>query len=135
MGQPGRIERPWVRRIDGDVDQRYVLDVLPGPRVEWFADPGLLAEADWVVSERSNRVAIRLQGHVIERHAAWRDQQLPSEGMVRGAIQVPPSGEPVLFLADHPVTGGYPVIGVVREDQVDRAAQARPGDRVRLRWS
>ena len=57
---------------------------------------------------------------------------LPSEGMVLGAIQIPPSGEPIIFLADHPVTGGYPVIGVVTERDVDLLAQAAPGTRVRL---
>jgi allophanate hydrolase subunit 2 len=54
--------------------------------------------------------------------------------MVRGAIQVPPNGQPVLFLNDHPVTGGYPVIGVVRTADVDRAAQLQPGQQVRFRW-
>jgi allophanate hydrolase subunit 2 len=57
---------------------------------------------------------------------------LPSEGLLRGAIQVPPNGQPVLFLADHPVTGGYPVIAVVDDAGVDLAAQARPGDVVRI---
>ena len=52
--------------------------------------------------------------------------------MVRGAIQLPPGGEPVLFLADHPVTGGYPVVGVLTASAADRAAQLRPGDAVRL---
>ena len=61
-----------------------------------------------------------------------RDGELPSEGVVRGSLQVPPSGLPTLLLADHPVTGGYPVIGVVVADDVDRAAQLRPGDAVRF---
>ena len=52
---------------------------------------------------------------------------------MRGALQVPPSGLPVLFLADHPVTGGYPVIGYVVDADVDRCAQLRPGQRLRLR--
>ncbi len=52
---------------------------------------------------------------------------------MRGAIQVPPNGQPVLFLSDHPVTGGYPVIAVVDEADVDLAAQARPGDPLHLR--
>ena len=52
--------------------------------------------------------------------------------MVLGAIQVPPSGQPVLFLADHPLTGGYPVIAVVLDDDIDRAAQLRPGQRLRF---
>ena len=51
---------------------------------------------------------------------------------MRGAIQVPPGGEPVLFLADHPVTGGYPVAAVVRDADVDRLAQAVPGQVVRI---
>jgi allophanate hydrolase subunit 2 len=55
--------------------------------------------------------------------------------MVAGAVQVPPGGEPVVFLADHPVTGGYPVVAVLTPPDVDRAAQLRPGDRVRLRWA
>jgi allophanate hydrolase subunit 2 len=52
---------------------------------------------------------------------------------VTGALQVPPSGQPVLFLADHPATGGYPVIGVVATADVPLAAQARPGQTVRFR--
>lgn len=110
------------------------LSVLPGPRLEWFAQPELLERSPWSVSTRSDRKGIRLEGDPIERHPRWRDAELPSEGMVRGAIQVPPNGQPVLFLNDHPVTGGYPVIGVVRTAHVDRAAQLQPGQSVRLRW-
>jgi allophanate hydrolase subunit 2 len=50
-----------------------------------------------------------------------------------GSLQVPPEGHPVLFLADHPVTGGYPVVAVLTPASVDRAAQLRPGDPVRFR--
>ena len=110
------------------------LAVLPGPRRDWFARPASLAETQWSVSARSDRKGIRLEGEPIERHTRWRDAELPSEGMVRGAIQVPPNGQPVLFLNDHPVTGGYPVIGVVRSADVDRAAQLQPGQQVRFRW-
>jgi allophanate hydrolase subunit 2 len=59
--------------------------------------------------------------------------ELPSEGMVLGAVQVPPNGQPIVFLADHPTTGGYPVIGVVHPDDLWQCAQARPGERVRFR--
>lgn len=110
------------------------LDVLPGPRKDWFARPAMLAETEWTVSDRSDRKGIRFEGEPIGRHTEWRDVELPSEGMVRGAIQVPPNGLPVLFLNDHPVTGGYPVIGVVRSAHVDRAAQLQPGQKVRFRW-
>lgn len=106
--------------------------VTPGPRRDWFPDrawDSLLAQA-WRVTSDSNRVGIRLDGDALAR---TRDDELPSEGMVRGALQVPPSGTPVLFLADHPVTGGYPVIAYVVDDDVDRCAQLAPGQRLRLR--
>ncbi|MBA2694635.1 MAG: biotin-dependent carboxyltransferase family protein [Actinobacteria bacterium] len=113
---------------------QVVLDVLPGPRLDWFADAAMLLEQTWQVSSDSNRVGVRLEGEPLARTADHQDQELPSEGMVRGCLQVPPSGQPVLFLADHPVTGGYPVIAVVTSTDVDRAAQLQPGQEVRLRW-
>jgi biotin-dependent carboxylase-like uncharacterized protein len=100
---------------------------LLGPRADWLADPGLLAAAPWTVSSRSDRVGIRLQGQALHRHDSRLGQELPSEGVVRGSIQVPPAGEPVLLLADHPVTGGYPVAAVVKDADIDLAAQAVPG--------
>lgn len=111
------------------------LEVMPGPRLDWFAEPELLARTAWSVSSRSDRKGIRLEGDPLQRQAELREVELQSEGMVRGAIQVPPNGQPVLFLNDHPVTGGYPVIGVVRSASVDRAAQLQPGQTVRFRWS
>ncbi|MFI6504329.1 biotin-dependent carboxyltransferase family protein [Nonomuraea typhae] len=115
------------RRADG-----AVLRVVPGPRTDWFA-PGALRELcgrPYEVSQDSNRVGVRLRGPKLERA---RDGELPSEGMVAGAIQVPPSGQPIVFLADHPPTGGYPVIGVVRAADLPVAAQLRPGGDVRFR--
>jgi len=106
--------------------------VLPGPRADWFGDVGWaeLTGRTWRVSSESNRVGLRLDGAPLDR---LRQGELPSEGMVRGALQVPPSGTPVLFLADHPVTGGYPVIGYVVDDDVDRCAQLQPGQSLRFR--
>lgn len=108
-----------------------VLRIVPGPRADWFADHALdhLTRQPFEVSSDSDRVGMRLTGARLER---TRDDELPSEGMVCGALQVPPSGEPTLFLADHPVTGGYPVIAVVVRADLDRAAQARPGQRLRF---
>jgi biotin-dependent carboxylase-like uncharacterized protein len=105
---------------------------LLGPRDDWLADPQLLASTPWTVSSRSDRVGIRLEGTALRHHRARREHELPSEGVVRGAIQVPPGGEPVVFLADHPVTGGYPVAAVVLDADVDRLAQAVPGQRIRI---
>jgi biotin-dependent carboxylase-like uncharacterized protein len=108
------------------------LRVVAGPRDDWFT-PGALARlrtAVYEVTSDSNRSGLRLAGPELPRS---RPGELPTEGMPLGALQVPPSGQPILFLADHPVTGGYPVIAVVAADGIGRAAQLRPGDRVRFR--
>lgn len=107
--------------------------VVPGPRDDWLADPDALVRTIWMVSDRSDRVGMRLEGSPLRHREPGR--QLPSEGATRGAIQVPPSGLPVILGPDHPVTGGYPVAGVVADDDIDRVAQLRPGQYVRLHWS
>jgi len=109
-----------------------VLRVLPGPRRDWLAPAAwtALTAEDWTVSPDSDRVGLRLAGPRLDRA---RTDELPSEGLVPGAVQVPPDGAPVLFLVDHPVTGGYPVLAVVTTDDLPAAAQLRPGDRVRFR--
>ncbi len=109
-----------------------VVRVSPGPRRDWFTDDAWssLVGQSYGVTSDSNRVGLRLEGDPLERA---RTGELSSEGMVRGALQIPPSGTPVLFLADHPVTGGYPVVAYVVDDDVDRCAQLRPGQTVRLR--
>ncbi|GAA0229950.1 biotin-dependent carboxyltransferase family protein [Cryptosporangium japonicum] len=108
-----------------------VLRVFPGPREDWFAADAIeaLYASPWTVTSESDRVGARLDGPTLPRLVTG---ELPSEGMVAGALQVPPSG-PVLFLADHPVTGGYPVIGVVHPDDLWGAAQAAPGTTVHFR--
>jgi biotin-dependent carboxylase-like uncharacterized protein len=103
------------------------IHALLGPRADWLADARLLAATPWTVSSRSDRVGIRLEGQTLHRHESRLGQELLSEGVVHGSIQLPPGGEPVLFLADHPVTGGYPVAAVVTDTDIDLAAQAVPG--------
>jgi biotin-dependent carboxylase-like uncharacterized protein len=107
------------------------LRLLPGPRADWCAPDVLraLAAAPYVVQADSNRVGLRLQGRPLAR---VRDEELPSEGIVLGAVQVPPDGQPVVFLADHPPTGGYPVVAVVVAEDLWRCAQLRPGEEVRF---
>ncbi len=106
------------------------LRVVLGPRADWIDDPTALTRTVWTASDRSDRIGMRLDGDRLRRRDG--DAELPSEGVVRGSIQVPPDGGPVLFLADHPVTGGYPVAAVVVDADVDRAAQVRPGQGVRF---
>ncbi|MEW1805539.1 5-oxoprolinase/urea amidolyase family protein [Pseudarthrobacter sp. NPDC080039] len=108
-----------------------VLRVVPGPRQDWFSTETLqdFLAREWTVTPQSNRIGLRLKGHALTRN---RDGELASEGTVRGAVQVPPEGQPVLFLSDHPVTGGYPVIAVVVHADLDKAAQLPPGAPVRF---
>jgi biotin-dependent carboxylase-like uncharacterized protein len=107
------------------------LTAIPGPRDGVLTGSlGQLTDAIWQVSENSDRVGVRLLGPALT--VSGDAAQLPSEPVVRGAVQVPPGGEPVLFMADHPVTGGYPAVAVLTERSADRAAQLRPGDRVRM---
>jgi biotin-dependent carboxylase-like uncharacterized protein len=115
----------------GPAGGAVVLRVLLGPRDDWFTAGAVLAlrESPWLVTDASNRVGARLAGPTLHRA---RRQELPSEAAVPGALQVPGNGQPVLFLADHPVTGGYPVIAVVVTADLDRAAQARPGQYLRF---
>jgi biotin-dependent carboxylase-like uncharacterized protein len=110
-----------------------LLRAVPGPRADWLTGDGLarLWSATWTVAADSNRVGLRLQAGGVRLERS-RTGELPSEGLVRGAVQVPPSGEPVLFLADHPVTGGYPVAAVVIARDADLAGQVRPGQQVRF---
>lgn len=110
-----------------------VLDVILGPRSEWFTPEALalLQAQEWRVTPQSNRVGMRLEGASALTRSTHAE--LPSEGTVVGAIQVPASGQPVLFLADHPLTGGYPVIAVLASHHLDLAAQIPPGALLRLR--
>jgi len=105
------------------------LGVVLGPRTDRFSPESvqtfLLSEFE--VTPSSNRVGIRLRGPAL---VPAHEQELPSEGLVPGAIQVPPDGQPIILLADHPTTGGYPVIAVVRSDQLPAIGQLRPGERV-----
>jgi len=102
-----------------------------GPRHTLFSaeDRNHFIRTGWRVSTECNRVGARLRGGRLN----IGDAALASEGMVRGAIQVPPSGEPIVFLSDHPTTGGYPVVGVVTETDLDLVAQATPGTEIRFR--
>ncbi|MGW7199283.1 5-oxoprolinase subunit C family protein [Streptomyces chryseus] len=111
--------------------RELVLRAGPGPRTDWFTARALrtLATAVYRVSPAGNRIGLRTEGPPLERAV---EGELPSEGMVLGAVQVPPDGRPVVFLADHPTTGGYPVIAVVRERDLAAAAQAAPGTHLRF---
>lgn len=131
-GLAGALPDTGLAAVAEPAAERLEVRVTEGPRRDWFDDEAwrLLTTQEYTVSGESNRVGVRLEGEPLTRS---REGELPSEGMLRGALQIPPSGLPVLFLSDHPVTGGYPVVGYVVDDDVDRCAQLRPGQRLRLR--
>jgi biotin-dependent carboxylase-like uncharacterized protein len=129
IGSPGAVPGSG-EQVPSPLPSPVTLRCLPGPRADWCA-PGLrdrLRATAYVAGSDSDRVGLRLQGTALER----RDGELPSEGMVLGAVQLPPDGQPVIFLNDHPTTGGYPVVAVVVAADVSLCAQVRPGDEVRL---
>ncbi|MFJ4912283.1 biotin-dependent carboxyltransferase family protein [Streptomyces sp. NPDC088726] len=125
-GPPPTAAVPWP-----GVPAELVLPVLLGPRHTWFTADALrtLTTAAYRVSVQSNRIGLRTEGPELARA---RQGELPSEGMVLGAVQIPPDGRPVVFLNDHPTTGGYPVVGVVPESALAGAARVTPGTVVRF---
>lgn len=113
--------------------EAVVLEVTAGPRDDWFTPAwrAVLVDQLHQVTPDSDRVGVRTTAaRPLVRRVPG---ELPSEGVETGSLQVPPAGHPVLFLADHPVTGGYPVVAVLTPASVDRAAQLRPGDAIRFR--
>jgi allophanate hydrolase subunit 2 len=107
------------------------LRVIAGPRDDWFTAGALtaLGTGSYTVRPASNRTGLRLSGPALDRS---RPGELLSEGMAAGSLQVTHDGQPILLLADHPTTGGYPVIGVVASADLGLAAQLRPGQQVRF---
>jgi biotin-dependent carboxylase-like uncharacterized protein len=116
------------------------LRLLPGPRADRVAGDAVaqLSRTSYTVSPDSDRIGLRLDGTPLPLTGTGvgggvgGGGEMPSEGMVLGAVQVPPDGRPVVFLADHPTTGGYPVVAVVEEDDLWQCAQLRPGEPVRF---
>jgi biotin-dependent carboxylase-like uncharacterized protein len=131
VGVPARPPAPPAAAPWPGPPTELILPVRPGPRADWFTPAALrtLTSATYRVSPHSNRIGLRTEGPPLERA---RDGELPSEGMVLGAVQVPPDGRPVVFLHDHPTTGGYPVVAVVTEPALAAAAQAVAGTPLRF---
>jgi biotin-dependent carboxylase-like uncharacterized protein len=106
-----------------------VLALHPGPRYDWLSEDGraCLSGGTWSPASASNRIALRLHGPRLDRSVKG---ELPSEGIVLGSVQVPPDGQPLIFLADHPTTGGYPIVGIIDPADLGACAQAGVAARV-----
>lgn len=138
---PDPVDAGAVYEIGPDPRTPVVVDVAPLPdgptRIRLWPGPHLdrfevgafdhLVRARWTVTDRWSRVGVRLLGDAPARHDRT---ELASVGLVAGAVQLPPSGEPVVMLADHPTTGGYPVVAVVHAGDLGALARRRPGSTI-----
>jgi biotin-dependent carboxylase-like uncharacterized protein len=130
LGPAGSATYDDVLPLPPPPDMETELRILPGPRSEWLTPEGgaTLTGSAYTVLPDSNRVGIRLAGPTLSR----RPGELPSEGTVTGGVQLPADGQPLIFLADHPTTVGYPVVAIVHPDDLWQCAQLRPGTTVRF---
>ncbi|MCQ2001446.1 5-oxoprolinase subunit B/C family protein [Arthrobacter zhaoxinii] len=136
--EPSSLGAPGGVGVLGHGTTPTLLRITAGPRQDWFGPDAAaaLTRSVWFTTNESNRIGVRLATDPEDSAAQplhrVRDGELASEGVVAGSLQVPPSGLPVLFLADHPVTGGYPVIAVVVPQDLPLAAQLPPGHPIRF---
>lgn len=132
LGESGQTEQFHYWRAPPAFGEIAELRVLPGPQDDWFtaAACDALYSADFQVTERGDRTGVVLDGPLLTRA---REGELPSSGMVTGAVQVPGDGRPILLLSNHGATGGYPVIATVISADRWRLGQLRTGTRLRFR--
>jgi len=111
----------------GDQAIRVVL----GPQQEYFTEETIatLLDAEFRISASADRMGMRLDGPLLQLRRGW---DIVSDAIVTGAIQVPGSGQPILLLADHQTTGGYPKIATVISADLPVVGRRRPGDALRF---
>ncbi|MBO6563055.1 MAG: biotin-dependent carboxyltransferase [Nisaea sp.] len=118
-----RLERPVY------LDETGPMRVVLGPQRDYFSDASTAAffDAEYTISREADRMGMRLEGPALEH---TRGYNITSDGIVTGAIQVPGNGMPIILLADHQTTGGYPKIGTVISADIPRLGRMKPGDRL-----
>ena len=121
------LQLPEAEHADTTAPIRVVL----GPQDDYFSAEGLktFLESDYEITAQSNRMAMRLDGPAIAHQKGFN---IPSDGIVTGAIQVPGEGKPIILLADRQTTGGYPKIACVISTDLPRLARAKPGAALRF---
>ena len=105
--------------------------VIKGTNFDYFSDEGkkIFFEKEYTVSKLSDRMGMRLEGSKIENII---DTNIRSEGLIKGVIQVPADGNPIIMLSDHGTIGGYPKIGVVISADYDKLVQLSPGSKIKF---
>ena len=106
--------------------------VIKGPNFDYFSEQGkkIFFEKEFTVSKLSDRMGMRLEGSKIKNIV---NTNIKSEGLIKGVIQVPADGNPIIMLSDHGTVGGYPKIGVVASVDYDRLVQISPGSKVKFK--
>jgi len=106
--------------------------VIKGPNFDYFSEEGkkIFFEKEFTVSKLSDRMGMRLEGSKIENIV---NTNIKSEGLIKGVIQVPADGNPIIMLSDHGTVGGYPKIGVVASVDYDRLVQISPGSKIKFK--
>ena len=105
--------------------------VIKGTNFDYFSDESkkIFFEKEFLVSKLSDRMGMRLEGLKIENKV---DTNIKSEGLIKGVIQVPADGNPIIMLSDHGTIGGYPKIGVVISADYDKLVQLSPGSKIKF---
>ena len=111
-------------------ERTRILRMTPGAQARAFsADSAMrMLASEYTVCDNSDRMGVRLSGPPVQ----WSGEEMRSEGVPVGAIQIPPDGEPIVLGVDAQTTGGYPVIGAVITADLPSLGQLRPRDRVRF---
>jgi len=105
--------------------------VIKGTNFDYFSKEGkdIFFKKEFKVSKLTDRMGMRLEGPKIENTT---DTNIKSEGLIKGVIQVPADGNPIIMLSDHGTIGGYPKIGVVISADYDKLVQLTPGSKIRF---
>ena len=106
--------------------------VIKGTNFDYFSEDGkkIFFEKEFIVSKLSDRMGMRLEGPKIENIV---NTNIKSEGLLKGVIQVPADGNPIIMLSDHGTIGGYPKIGVVVSADYDRLVQISSGSKIKFK--
>ena len=106
--------------------------VIKGTNFDYFSNEGkkIFFEKEFIVSKLSDRMGMRLEGPKIENIV---NTNIKSEGLLKGVVQVPADGNPIIMLSDHGTIGGYPKIGVVASVDYDRLVQISPGSKIKFK--
>ena len=122
---------PLKKKLDYINTRIEKIRVIKGTNFNYFSDEGkkIFFEKEFIVSKLSDRMGMRLEGQRIENIV---DTNIRSEGLIKGVIQIPADGNPIIMLSDHGTIGGYPKIGVVISADYDKLVQLSPGSKIKF---